>query len=1010
MGPMLVACLLLASPVQQDVDTSFFEEHVAPILERACLSCHDTATHEGKLDLSSAGTALSGGEQAVILPGRPADSLLLITVSEDPPEMPKQGAPLSQAEIDKLRRWIAGGAPWPEGRTLTASAPEPPSAEWWSLQPLVKPTVPETHSDWVRNEVDAFVLARLTAAALTPSPEADRRTLIRRLTYDLHGLPPTRSEVDAFLHDERPGAYERLTDRLLESARYGERWGRHWLDVVHYGETHGYDKDKLRTNAWPYRDYVIRALQEDKPYARFVAEQVAGDMLYPQEPDGIVATGLIAAGPWDFVGHVELREGTLDKEITRSLDRDDMLTTVMSTFTSTTVSCARCHDHKFDPVSQQDYYSLQAVFSGIERAERPYDSDPLVLRTRQRLTQQQQELAARERTLQARVAASASPRISALDQALDVNAGRLADAPAMLAPGAEPSPTIGYHSAISNEQDATKWVQIDLGEPRSPDQIVLLPAHVVFGGHPGPGFGFPPRFRVEVSNDVTFERCRVLLDHTLNDFPHPGDEPVVIQAAGVEARYVRITATKLWERTGDWIFALSELLVLDQAGNLAAGATTTALDTIENSSWARAHLTDSATSLHRLEHGPDLIRRVAAREERSALLRERALLAAQRYTAVEATLDTELRIERGSVAAHKLELVENFAALPAQGRVYAAASDFPAEGNFTPALNGPRPVYLLHRGDVRLPGAEASPGALACLPALAHHFDLPENASEGARRAALARWLTDPENPLTWRSIVNRVWHYHFGRGLADTPNDFGRMGALPTHPKLLDWLAVTFLEGGGSLKDLHRLLVTSAVYRQVSSGRPDSAHLDAGNRLLWRMNRRRLEAEAVRDSVLAVSGRLDLTMGGPPDQQFQYTDDHSPRYDYELFDAAAEASMRRSVYRCLVRSVQDPFFECLDAADPSLLTPRRNTTLTALQALALLNNPFMVGSARSMAENVAALHAEPAAQVAEIWRRLLARDPRPKETALLEEHVRVHGLASLCRLAFNLNEFLLVD
>lgn len=1009
-SPMLAACLLLATPMQQELDANFFEEHVAPILERSCLSCHDQATHKGQLDLSSARTALSGGEDAVILPGRPDDSLLLMSVSGAPPEMPKRGEPLSPPEVDSLRRWIASGAPWPVGRTLTAVAPKAPSVEWWSLLPLVKPTVPDSRSDWVRNEVDAFVLSRLTAAGLSPSPEADRRTLIRRLTYNLHGLPPTQAEVDAFLDDAEPRAYERLADRLLASPRYGERWGRHWLDVVHYGETHGYDKDKLRTNAWPYRDYVIRALQEDKPYARFVAEQIAGDVLYPLQSDGIVATGFIAAGPWDFVGHVELREGTVDKEITRSLDRDDMLTTAMSTFTSTTVHCARCHDHKFDPVAQEDYYRLQAVFAGIERAERPFDADPLVSRKRQSLAQQQEQIAARERAVQARVAACASPRISAIDRALSDIEARLVGTPALATPDAEPSATIGYHSAISSEQDTPKWVQVDLGESRSPEQVVLLPAHVVFGGHPGPGFGFPLRFRVEVSSDADFEQSRVLADYTLEDFPHPGDEPVVVEAGGAQGRYVRITAVKLWERTDDWIFALSELLILDHAGNLAAGAKTTALDSIENSSWARAHLTDSATSLYKLQAGADLISRVAAREQRSDLERERALLVDQRYAAVEAALEVEVRSERDSVAARKRDLAEQYAALPAQGRVYAAAVDFRGEGSFTPPANGPRPVYVLQRGDVRLPGAEVSPGALACLPALAHHFDLAEDSGEGARRVALARWLTDPENPLTWRSIVNRVWHYHFGRGLVDTPNDFGRMGALPTHPELLDWLAAFFLEGGGSLKHLHRLLVTSAAYRQVSRGDPASAAIDAGNRLLWRMNRGRLEAEAVRDSVLAVSGRLDLSMGGPPDQQFQFTDDHSPRYDYELFDAAAQPFMRRSVYRCLVRSVPDPFFECLDAADPSLLTPQRTTTLTALQALALLNNPFMVGSARSMAEDVAELHVETAAQVAEVWRRLLAREPGSDEAALLQEHVQSHGLASLCRLAFNLNEFLFVD
>ncbi|HIE72335.1 MAG TPA: DUF1549 domain-containing protein, partial [Planctomycetes bacterium] len=570
---------------------------------------------------------------------------------------------------------------------------------WWSQTPLRATAAPTSESAWVRTPIDSFLLSKMQGKGLSPSPDADRRTLIRRLTFDLHGLPPTLAEIKAFTNDASEEAYERLVDRLLASPRYGERWARHWLDVVHYGETHGYDKDKLRTNAWPYRDWVIRSFNEDKSYTRFAKEQLAGDVLYPGTSDGIVALGLIAAGPWDFVGHVELREGTVDKAITRSLDRDDMVHTVMSTFVSTTATCARCHDHKFDPIPQRDYYQLQTVFAGVERADRSYEN----VGTNKHIT--------------------------------------------------STANTLGYHSKITDTKDQDKWVQVDLGQPRNIEQVLLYPAHEVFGGHPGPGFGFPIRFRIEASNDADFQAATSIADHTNQDYQSPQDAPQRFAGKGKRARYVRVTATQLFERTKDWIFALGELVVLENGNNIAAQAPVTAMDTIEaGGAWGMRYLTD--------------------------------------------------------VAAHR------------GGRmVYAASSSFRGSGNFT-APTKPRPVHLLAHGDVKQPLDLMTAGALSCLPTLSHHFELPPEAGEGQRRAALANWIADKDNPLTWRSIVNRVWQYHFGRGLVDTPNDFGRMGSKPSHPELLDWLAVWFRDGGGSFKQLHRMILTSSAYRQSSSPR----------------------------------------------------------------------------------------------------------------------------------------------------------------------------------------------
>ena len=763
---------------------------------------------------------------------------------------------------------------------------------WWSLKPLQATNAPETKSEWIRTPIDAFLLQRLRGVGLTPSRPAGRRALIRRVTFNLHGLPPTVQEIESFTNDPNPDAYTRLVDRLLASPRYGERWARHWLDVVHYGETHGYDKDKLRANAWPYRDWVIRSFNEDKPYKRFVKEQLAGDVLYPGTTDGVVALGFIAAGPWDFVGHVELREGTVDKAITRSLDRDDMLHTTMSTFASTTAACARCHDHKFDPIPQRDYYRLQAVFAGVERAERPYEQST----TNQHLTSTNNSL--------------------------------------------------GYHSAITNTRDQDKWVQVDLGQPREIEQILLYPAHEVFGGHTGPGFGFPIRFRIETSNDADFQTATTIADHTGQDYPSPFDTPQRFDGKDKPARYVRVTATRLFERTKDWIFALGELVVLAEGKNVAAQAPVAALDSIEAGGvWGKRYLTDA--SAHR------------------------------------------------------------------DGRmVYAASSSFQGSGNFT-ASTKPRPIHLLAHGDVTQPRDLMTAGALSCLPDLDHHFELDPDVDESQRRAAMAHWITDDNNPLTWRSIVNRVWQYHFGRGLTDTPNDFGRMGKQPSHPELLDWLAVRFRDGGGSFKQLHRLILLSSAYRQSSASRTDTdlaQRKDQGNTLLWRMPRRRLEAEAIRDTMLAVSGKLDLTMGGPSVRWFGFVDDHSPHYSYEEFEPDSRGAWRRSIYRHIVRSVPDPFFEALDCADASILTPTRYTTLTPLQALAMSNDRFVIRQAEHFASRLSSAATTTPEQVQHAFQLALGRTPTPGEARIMVAHAQQHGLPSLCRMIFNLNEFLFID
>jgi hypothetical protein len=700
---------------------------------------------------------------------------------------------------------------------------------WWSLQPLSRPSVPEISGVRAANPIDSFVLARLKAAGLSFSPEASRQTLIRRVYFDLIGLPPSPEDVDRFVNDPDPRAYEHLVDRLLELPQYGERWARHWLDVVHYGDTHGYDKDQPRPNAWPYRDYVIRAFNEGRSYSRFVQEQIAGDVLFPNTRDGVEALGFISAGPWDFIGHAELPESKIDGKIARHLDRDDMVANTMNTFNSLTVQCAQCHNHKFDPIPTDDYYKLQAVFAAVDRTTREYFNDPEQNRKRAELRARERFLERDKKELQEKISAEAGPEFTELTKKLEA---------------------------------------------------------------------------------------------------------------------VRKTSAN--SKTN----ANSEIAVLEEK-----------LGTL-----FRTNLSE------------------AIRDNWSGITNDLS------------TVQRELSAMPKPMVAYI-------------GGVHYGSGSFRGTG---PDGGKPRPIAVLPRGDVRHPGKEVAPGALSAVAALSAAFDLPQDAPEGERRKALALWLTDARNPLTWRSIVNRVWQYHFGRGLVGTPNDFGRMGEQPSHPELLDWLAVEFRDGGQSLKKLHRMIVFSAAYRQVSSIGPEmvqAAEVDSENRLLWRANRRKLEAEALRDAVLLVSGQLDRTMYGPGFQDFVIEKpEHSPHYEYDKFDPDDARARRRSIYRFIVRSQQQPFMTTLDCADPSMLVARRNESVSPLQALALLNNSFMLAMSDRFAHQLENSEKEMATCVRRAFSRALSRSPSSQELDELIEFTRKNGLPNTCRLLFNLNEFNFVD
>ncbi len=890
-------------------------------------------------------------------------------------------------------RTVAFGAALCLGAATQAATPDP---SHWAYQPLGSHVPPTLPGKPIAHPIDAFIQARLVAAGLEPARESPARTQLRRLSYDLVGLPPRPEELDAFESAcaiDPSRAYAREVERLLASPRHGERWARHWMDAAHFAETHGHDQDRIRSNAWPYRDWLIQAFNADMPYDRFVRAQVAGDVLFPEDPFATVALGFIAAGPWDESSLRDIREDTLDRQIGRYLDRDDMLATVMSVFTSSTVHCARCHDHKFDPIPQRDYYALQAVFSGVERANRVFDPDPEVHRRRQELLHRRRRLDRGDSNL-----------LHAATTRATVDAWRVRNVTAPATWREIPAQThIPTATGVLTRQADGSFLASGM-TPERDTYTVLAPAPsgrvaaIQLELLPDASLPFQGPGRQSQNGNLHLSEFRVLAH------PPDGGAPRAVELVNPTADFNQEGWTIAHALDGDektaWGIHPEEGKAHRAVFELKAPCEFPAGTTI-------------AFVLHQLHGGGHLIGRFRLTTTGSP----------GPYRAIPAEFADWAHREPSTwtpeqwtrLAGHVLreDLRRDLAALPAPSLVYAAASDFDPDGSLRPSLN-PRPIHVLNRGEITQPRDEVGPGALSCVTALPARYRVPDGSEEGARRALLAGWLTSRDNPLVWRSIVNRVWHHHFGRGLVDTPNDFGRMGSTPTHPELLDWLAVWFRdEARGSLKALHRLIVTSATYRQsVRTTRFWVVDPDPDNRLLAHRSPVRLDAECVRDAMLQASGRLDLRMGGPGDMQFDLQPGiHvTPRVDYTRFDVDSAAGGRRSVYRFLFRTLPDPFMDALDCPAGDQLTAVRNNSVTVQQALALWNNAFVARQAEHLA---ARLETEPGTLESRIARAVVLTFGRPAASEELRElvaYARRHGLAAGCRLLFNANEFVFVD
>ena len=901
-------------------EESPFEQSVAKILIRRCLECHNATDKKGGLDLTQQKGLLAGGDSGkVVVAGKPDRSPLIERV-RDGSMPPKKSDRLSKTEVEALSAWVKAGAKWPKGRRLSPfelSTKKRAGLDWWSLQPIRRPKLPRVKQQgWVRNPIDAFVLARLEAKGLKPSPIADRRTLIRRLSLVITGLPPTPKEVKRFVEDTRPDAYSRAVERLLASPHYGERWGRHWLDLARFAETNGFETNTPRPNAWRYRDYVIAAFNGDKPYDRFVKEQLAGDVF-----GAPVGTGFLVAGPYDTVKSPDINL----TQMQRQDELHDIINATSTAFLGITVACARCHNHKFDPVLQKDYYAFQAVFAGVKHGDRqlPARMSPA----------SQQRIAIARRELKSLREKLASTGLREPVNALR-NEERLTPVTAKY---------VRFTVLATNQSEpCVDELEIWSAE-KKPRNVALQTA----GAKATSSGDYPnsAKHKLVHINDGRYGNSRSWISN------QRGKGYVQIKLKQ-PARINRIVWGR--DREGRYKDRLAIRYVVTVS--------------INGRDWKPV-----ASSEDRLPYG---LKFTTKKPSRSSIPNKQSVEQAK------------------SIVARIRQLESEIAALSRPATAYA--------GKFVK----PGPTHRLHRGDPMLKREVVAPAAIQ---SLGRSLKLTSKSPERERRAALAKWIASDRNPLTARVMVNRIWQHHFGRGLVATPSDFGKMGVPPSHPKLLDWLAAEFIRSRYSVKHIQRLILTSNTWRQSSRPRAAAKKIDAGSFYLWRFPPRRLEAEAIRDSVLFVSGSLRTTMGGSGFSVFKpntnYVRVYLPKTEW------GPPEWRRMIYATKVRMEPDGVFGVLDCPDAGQATAKRARSTTPLQALNLLNSGFMLQQADAMAADVlrsAGVNKRHAIEL--VFQRTFGRKPSLLEGRAALQLVERHGLRALCRAVLNSNEFLFLQ
>lgn len=1099
---------------------AFFEKEIRPLLSENCWGCHGEEKTRGGLRLTARETILSGGETGpAIVPGKPDGSLLIRAISYTGDLKMPPKTKLSDPQIAALTKWVQMGAPWP-GPSTASSQPTATSApaitdaqrQFWSFQkPQATPPPMVKQTEWPRSDIDRFILSKLEERGLAPAPPADKRTLIRRATFDLIGLPPSPQDIDAFLADNSPDAFAKVVDRLLAAPQYGQRWARHWLDVVRY--TDSFDSRVLAgdarimdaSEAWRFRDWVVKAFNDDMPYDQFVIHQIAGDLLPSPTPDtvntdGIIATGMLAIGNWGG--------GDADKEKLLTDIADDQVDVVSRAFLGLTVACARCHDHKFDPISTEDYYGLAGIFfsSHILKDVGPKTNGPPMLRIP---LASKAQIERRERQIK-RIAELETELQKQQDQArlqvarqLAPQSGDYLMAAALAIRGQDIDSTAAQHKL--DPRTLSRWVEYlsrsdlrllstpvrDLlsnpglhawrGSADTPSVVVnstekeiaflsiRMPPRTV-AVHPSPsgpvGVAWisPIRGRVRITGRV-FDvdvSCGDGVDWKLTVNSSSGDQPLLTgmipnggsqdflsaqtakaeltidinsgqrltllvsphgdyscDSTGVAFKIVsEATPAQVWDLTSDvtpdplamgngnphgdayghrgvWCFFDAAEPREDFTSMLACWHT--AIRSAAQPGANVNRLTDCAVAL-------DELVRVALQSVNKATTQP-----ADVKTALPDLL-TFLASNAGPFGSGDLDPTEgapgNYASLAAmRAELKQLKETLPPEPEFANGVQEggvpDSPQAGIHDVKIHIRGKYDRLGKLVPrhFPRVIAFDDQPP-IGEGSGRIQLARWITQPDHPLTARVFVNRLWQHHFGAGLVRTPGNFGKLGRPPTHPELLDDLALRFVASGWSIKTMHRAIMLSAAYQQSSIGRPETIAADPDNLLFGRMNRQRLEAEPLRDALLAVAGKLDATSGGPAFREL--------------------TAPRRTLYLMTVRSDRANFRQLFDAADPTALIDERIVSTVAPQALFLMNNPFAIEMAGQLAERI--LKEDPsdsAAQIARLYLLLFGRPPLPAEVEIglktlrtdsADPKQRMAALQRYSQILICSNEFIYID
>ncbi len=911
----LVVCAVVSTnAAEEQID---FVEDVQPIFRQHCIKCHGPKEQESSLRLDRRASLLRGGDfgEPSILPGKGSESFLVQVVAGKNPDlkMPPEGKPLSENDITTLRAWIDQGAKMPD----ELSGGDALKMDHWSFQPVAEVEPPAIKSSFVANGIDAFTLRKLRENKLEPSKPADRLTKLRRLYLVMHGLPPTREEIARFLADKSAGSWQTAVDDVLKSPRYGERWARHWLDLVRFGETHGFETNRERPNAWPYRDYVIQSLNDDKPFDPFVREQIAGDAF-----DAPIGTGFLVAGPYD-----QVKGGGNLAAMQRMNELDDMINTTGTTFLGLTLGCARCHNHKFDPITQTDYYAIQAVFAGVKHGDQSLPVSP-----------------------------KAQEKVAAIDAEIAMLTQKLK----RFIPKPEDSAASTMRPPVNAKHN------LEIFEPREAKFV---------------------RLTIEKST-----RQQACIDE-LEIFS--GDANVALSSGGAKATASGSLAGydihKL-EHINDGKYGNSHSWICDK-----------------HTGWVQIELPDIAT-IDRIEWARD---REGRYGDRLALqYRIESAVKPGEWQLVASSKDRAVRPQ----SRPNKPTYDFTGAPPAEAeqgrkwlaRISAANKEKAALQNSNKAYIGkfsqPGVTHRLYRGEPDQKREVVGPGAVSALTKL----DIEPNAPEQQRRVALADWIASKDNPLTARVIVNRIWQHHFGTGLVDTPSDFGANGTRPTHPGLLDWLACELMDNDWSLKHVHRLILMSNTWQQDS--RPHAAGMaaDGASRLLWRFPPRRLEAEAIRDSMLAVSGVLDLRMGGPGFSGFAVQAENVRHYFPKK--TYGDDDWRRMIYMTKVRQEQESVFGAFDCPDASQVTPKRSRSTTPLQAFNLLNSSFVLQQCELFAQRLEREIPDGGATRASLAIELAFGRPATSEQGERAlAFATEHGWPALCRALFNANEFVFI-